>query len=87
MDARHGAQRRVVPFASFATPQICFPEKTHWEVGDSGALLCSSGVTCYADAPALKLRFRKPLEVACNSARLASRLASQIGPVTNANLV
>ena len=30
---------------------------------------------------------RKPLEVACNSARLASRMASQIAPVADANLV
>jgi len=30
---------------------------------------------------------RKPLEVACNSARPASRMASQIAPVANANLV
>jgi len=30
---------------------------------------------------------RKPLEVACNSARLASWMASQIAPVANANLV
>jgi hypothetical protein len=30
---------------------------------------------------------RKPLEVARNSSRLASRMASQIAPVANANLV
>jgi len=30
---------------------------------------------------------RKPLEVACNSARLASRMASQTAPVAYANLV
>ncbi|HEY3327667.1 MAG TPA: hypothetical protein VGK14_10940, partial [Novimethylophilus sp.] len=30
---------------------------------------------------------RKPLEVACNSARLASRMASQIAPVADAKLV
>jgi|GEM_PF-3872801 len=55
--------------------------------GGLGALLCSSGVTCYADEPVLKLRFRKPLEVACNSARLASWMASQTAPVASANLV
>ena len=30
---------------------------------------------------------RKPLDVACNSARLASRMASQIAPVADAKLV
>jgi hypothetical protein len=30
---------------------------------------------------------RKPLEVACNSARLASRMASQTAPVADAKLV
>ena len=30
---------------------------------------------------------RKPLEVACNSKRLASRMSSQIAPVADAKLV
>lgn len=60
--------------------------KQLYGTGDLGALLCSFGITCYAGEPALKLRFRKPLEVTCNSARLASRMASQITPVADAKL-
>jgi hypothetical protein len=40
MDARRGAQRMVVPFASFATPQTHFLAATLWDEGDLGALLC-----------------------------------------------
>jgi len=70
MDARRGARRMVIPFASFATQQTRFPETTLRDEGGLGALLC-----------------RKPLEVARNSARLASWMASQTAPVAFANLV
>ncbi len=67
----------VIPFASFATLQTRFPEATPFVF------------TCYPrDGGGLgALLCRKPLEVACNSARLASRMASEITPVANANLV
>lgn len=40
MDARRGAQRMVIPFASFATPQTRFLKETQRDEGDLGALLC-----------------------------------------------
>lgn len=77
MDARRVAQRMVVPFASSATPQTRFPETTPFVFacyhGDGGGL---GAFLC-----------RKPLEVACNPARLASWMASQTAPVASANLV
>jgi hypothetical protein len=65
----------VIPFASLATP--VFDSKMARVIlatlRDGGGL---GALLC-----------RKPLEVACNSARLASRMASQTAPVANANLV
>jgi hypothetical protein len=40
MDARRGARRMVVPFASFATPQTRVIAATLRDGGDLGALLC-----------------------------------------------
>ena len=69
MDARREAQRMVVPFASFATPQTRVILATLRDGGDLGALLC-----------------RKLLVVGGTTARLASRMASQIAPVADAKL-